>query len=333
MDTVGKVIGLSLLMFVGCLSTVPTSFQFAPPDPFAIAPPDHFTLEPPLETDENVSDPASGSIAPDPIENQAITESSEIPLEEFIFEPEGVSITTEAEQADLLSQNNWVKNIALINLLDSGKKPSLGDLSPKDRQRRDEINRLNMSQEELAKKQNKKFEYVDGSASDWRWMHRGVDKLHAIPIADRESAKVFLQADKYKEKKYLTLRINAAILLGRDGNPAIKKYLLQLVQSETVPIPLRCAAIEVLGRMPMVTADDLIPLIENVKDRTVEKKVRKTGEQIKQLQAGNIDVWEELLHAISEKIDPWEHDCFLEPFHAVTIDRSEEHTSELQSPK
>ena len=260
----------------------------------------------------------------------------------LLFEPEEEPPMPLAEQVELLAKDQWVKNMALINMLDTGRKRSFSDASLADRQRQDALNLLNMSNADRAKRQNDKFDYIDGSVSDWRWMHRGVDKLHAMPTSQRTSPEVFLWEPTYKNQK--VLQANAAILMGRDGivipakagiqtkdaNPVslaprlhggdVGPLLLQVAQNNSIPVKIRCAAIEVLGRLETVSADDLIPLIESVKDQKVETTHRQTGEKIQQYQPANIDVWEELLHAIAEKVEPWEHDCFVEPFYSPLSD-------------
>jgi len=316
MDGLWKVTSLSLLLFGGCLSTASTVYRLSDDaDPFRFASSSPFPTPPPAPSFDPVH---TDDISDGPM---IIEVANAIPEEdEFQFESDNASPLSEAEQAELLLPNQWVKNLALINWLDTGKKPTLNDISPGERKRLDDINRLNMSRDELAKRGNRQFDYASGLVSDWRWMHRGVDQLSAIPPEQRESAEVFWRNRKYQDNKYKTLRSNAAILLGRDGNPKVASLLLQLVQDDATPINIRCATAEVLGRMPTVTADDLIPLLDKVKDREIETTDRKTGERIPQHQVGITDIWEELLIAIAEKIDPWEHACFLEPFHASTIE-------------
>ena len=288
-------------------------FRFAlAPNPFT--PParsffDDFDLpadDPPLST---------GDMIPiDPIEYECSDDCLE---DEFQFEPEVLPIITVAEQEQLLFEDRWVQNVNLINMLDTGRSLSQSTISPEERQRRDQINRLNMSPQERARRQNQQLDYVDGSLSDWRWMHRGVDRLSATPTEQRESAEIFLRNRKYRDDpKYRTLRANAAILLGRDGNANVANFLLQLVRDDRTLMNIRCAAVEVLGHMPMVTADDLIPLLDMVKEREIETTDRRTGETREQRDLGITEIWTELLIAIAEKIDPWEHACFLEPFYA-----------------
>ena len=308
-------LGISLLLFFGCQSTVPTMQRLDDLDPFRFAPStpplvQHFDAPLPA-ADIPPDEPVIAALPPEPPE--------EPPQEEFVFEPEVPAPLSEAELVNLLLPDQWIKNLALINWLDSGRKRNLTETSLADRQRRDSMNLLNMSQADKVKRQHQKFDYVDGSASDWRWMHRGVDQLSSMP-PERRATEVFWRNKKYNVPQYKILRANTAILLGRDGNPAVKRGLLQLVQDNTVSVSLRCAATEVLGRMSTTTADDLIPILDTVKDRIVETMDRRTGESTQQRQPGNTEVWEELLTAIAEKIDPWEHDCFIEPLYAPTSD-------------
>jgi len=324
MNGVRIITGILLLLFAGCQLTAPVAQRLDEPDPFRLATLPPLTADPPAQ---NFGSP--GSIFGAPIRTHEIPAEPVIAdvahegveEEDFAFEwEEEVSLVTVAKQEELLSSNQWVKNVALISLLDTGKKLNVSATSLEERKRLEELKLLNMSPSEQAKRSSRQFDYVDGSASDWRWMHRGVDQLSALPTEQWEDAVVFLRDRKYRDNKYQTLRANAAILLGRDGNPKVGTALLQLVQHESIPQNIRCAAIEVLGRMPTITASDLIPLLDHVKEREVETTDRKTGEKIRQPQPGNVDVWEELLIAIAEKVDPWEHACFLEPFHATTFD-------------
>ena len=317
----GRIIGISLLLlFGGCVTTPPVvpqlseetdPFRFAlAPNPFT--PPKqsqkHFFGDVPFHTEEISADPV------EPIKYEA---SEEPPEEKFQFEPEVLPIITIAEQEVLLLQNQWVQNVNLISMLDTGRRPAPSKISPEERKRQDEIRLINMSPEERARRQSLQYDYVDGSVSDWRWMHRGVDQLSVTPTEQRESADIFLLDKKYRsDPKYRMLRANAAILLGRDGHADVAIFLLPLVRDAKTPKEIRCAAVEVLGHMPAITADDLIPLLDTVKERTIETTDRRTGESRQQQDLGMIDIWAELLMAIAEKIDPWEHVCFLEPFYA-----------------
>jgi HEAT repeat protein len=296
----GIILGLSLLLFVGCLSTRRAVAPFDDPFPVVVSAtqspaPLMQPLVPTLQLSAPVEDEplTDETVEDEPVKGESLEdEASE---DEYEFEPEDTTPMTEAEQAALLSQNQWIKNVHLINMIESGRKTNKPAISSAERQRREEINLLNMSPQEQAKRQNLRYEYIDGTVSDWRWMHRGVDQLYAMPPSQRVSPDTFLRSKQYKDKKYAVLRANAAILMGRDGNvtPAVKKYLTQIAESETTDYKIRCAAVEVLGRMETITADELIPLLEDVK---------------------LTEVWEEILTALAEKIDPWEHDCFLEPF-------------------
>ncbi|GHT45527.1 hypothetical protein FACS189454_05180 [Planctomycetales bacterium] len=216
--------------------------------------------------------------------------------EEIPLETEKIQIFGETEQLEMLGQDVWVKNIAYINFQETGKKTEVS-VSSADRQRRDTINRLNMSNKELAKKKNQKFEYVDGMISGWRWMHRSIEKLLSLNPELRTSPEVFLKSTKYRDPKYRIVRANAAILLGRDGNPAVKQYLFQLAQTETLSINLRCAALETLGHLQNVSADELQAKMSSVTDKQVSDEIQ-----------------EEWLYALSEKINPWDSPAFSEPF-------------------
>jgi len=330
MDGIKKITGILLLLFAGCQLTAPVAQRLDEPEPFRFASFSQVPASPAPLVGSIFGTPVRTSTVPEELAvsevDPHLPEVPEVPeedyLEEILFElEEKATILSIARQEELLSPNQWVKNMALINMLDTGRKPSASSISPEERQRQEQRGRLNLSRDELAKRSNQRLDYVDGSASDWRWMHRGVDQLYAMPTEHRENTVVFLRDKKYRDgNQYETLRANAAILLGREGDPSVRKYLLGLVQSESIPQNIRCAAIEVLGRMPIITAADLLPLLDNVKDREIEMTDRKTGEKTWQRQPGNTDVWEELLMAIAEKMEPWEHVCFLEPFHASAID-------------
>jgi len=316
MDRV-KFIGISLLLLLGgCLTTPPVIHQaHEDADPFRFALASNPFAPPTKPFFESFDIPTYSEEIPDePIEFEISEEISE--EDEILFKPSVIPVITVAEQEELLRENLWVQNVNLINMLDTGRRLSASDISPEDRARRDRINRLNLSEQERARRQNQQFDYADGSLSDWRWMHRGVDRLYATPER-RECIEVFLRNRKYREDpKYRTLRANAAILLGREGKPVVASFLLQLARDTETHIRIRCAAVEVLGHLPMITADDLIPLLDEVKERKVEITDRRTGETRDQRDLGIMEIWAELLIAIAEKIDPWEHPCFLEPFFA-----------------
>ncbi|MCL2004920.1 MAG: HEAT repeat domain-containing protein [Planctomycetaceae bacterium] len=328
MHTIGRflLLGIASLLTIGCQTITPIGITADAPDPFRLAlianhpPVAQVAFDTLAVIQIEPSEPQSEDC--DPIHTDADSQSSDCESEncseeepefEFEFESNRITPLSEAEQTELLSQNQWSKNFAAINLADSGKTSSSSGISAAERQQREQRDRLNQTRQEQANRQNRQFVYIDPSASDWRWLHRGIDKLQAIPPENRVSPEIFLR-NKYRDQKIL--QANAAILLGRDGDPKAGRLLLQLVQSESVPLNIRCAAAEVLGRMPTITAEDLIPLLDNVKDRTVETVNRQTGEQIRQHRPGIAEIWEELLIAIAEKIAPWEHECFLEPFDA-----------------
>ena len=312
---------LSLLFVAGCQATATLTPQLEILDPFPAStgpfatdwPATDWPMGPidctaPTLVSEAVDSDCAEPIEPEPAE-------PELDEPEFSFEPDAVKHLSEAEQAELLAQNQWSKNIARIGMLDTGRTLSPAGLTSDERQRRDQMNRLNMSDRDRAARQNRQFEYIDGNTSDWRWMHRGVDKIQSVPPEYRASPRVFLRA-KYKDRRIL--QANAAILWGRDGDSGAARLLIQLVQSESVHLSIRCAAAEVLGQMPTVPAEDLIALLANVKDREIEAVNRRTGEMEKQHQPGIPELWEELLIAVAKKIPPWEHHCFLEPFYAPT---------------
>ena len=300
-----------MLFIIGCQATTPKIPSLETLDPFRFIPatPQNFVFP-----ENNLTETHSENKTQEPVEpeNPIIVETDEKETI-FSFEPDAVEPMTENEQAELLAKNLWEKNLARISMLDTGRVQNVPKLSPEERQRREQMIRLNMSNKELANRQNQQFEQIDGSTSDWRWMHRGVEKIHAVSTEYRTDPNIFFQ-NKYKGQR--VLQANAAILRGRDGDPAAVRLLMQLVQSEATHIFIRCAAAETLGRMPTVTVDDLIPLLDGVKDREVKALNQQSGEMEPKHQTGIAEIWEELLIAIAEKIAPWEHDCFLEPFYS-----------------
>ena len=298
-----------LLLLSGCIVTPPVAPQLSEnTDPFG------FALAAPFFTLPPVQPSLFDEIPDEAIEYEVADEWLE---DEFQYEPSMLPIITIAEQEQLLAQSLWVQNVALIKMLDDGRRPEPPKISPEERARRAQFNMLNMSAQERARQNHQQYEYVDGSVSDWRWMHRGVDRLYVTPPEQREKTVVFLQDAKYRnDPKYQVLRANAAILLGREGHPGVANFLLQLVHDHRTDYKIRCAAVEVLGHLPRVTADQLIPLLDEVKERTIEQEDRRTGEMRQQPFVGQPEIWSELLIAIAEKIDPWEHPCFLEPFYA-----------------
>ena len=321
MDRVEKLIAsISLLLFfAGCVPTKMTGHRASEyTDPFHIA----LAPQSPALPGQSFFD---ALIDKPPLNTEIILDTSiedEFPEDDFPYETESPPIVSEADLAEPLSKNLWVPNTALINMLNDDRASYLPKISPEERQRRDQYNRISMSDQERAKRQNQHFDYVDGSLSDWRWMHREVDRLYAIAPEHRGvDVGVFLRDKKYRDDpKSRILRANAAILLGRDGKANVANYLLQLVRDNNTDVKIRCAATEVLGHMPTVTADDLIPLLEDVKERKIKTTDKRTGETKQQQITGTVEIWTELLIAIAEKIDPWEHDCFLEPFYATTVD-------------
>ncbi|MDR1268592.1 MAG: HEAT repeat domain-containing protein, partial [Planctomycetaceae bacterium] len=115
---------------------------------------------------------------------------------------------------------------------------------------------------------------------------------------------------------YRVLRANAAILLGRDGDPLAEKELIEIVKSKSLKNELRCAAAETLGTLQTVLPDVLIPLLEQFREREIETKNKQTGLSVKNIESGIPVLWLELLTALAERLEPWEHPCFLEPFSA-----------------
>ncbi|MDR2116924.1 MAG: HEAT repeat domain-containing protein, partial [Planctomycetaceae bacterium] len=244
-----------------------------------------------------------------------ITETEKAISESVISESEMEFVTNE-EQERILAKDIWTKNIVLDYWKENGMKNPFPNQNESDRKRRDEINRLNMSNKEIQKQKSFNYEYSSGLPSTWRWFHREIEDLLRIPSELRGNPEIFLHDKKYQGTSYRVLRANAAILLGRDGNSSAEKELIEIVKNKSLKNELRCAAAETLGTLQTVSPDILISLLEQFKEREIETKNKQTGLSVKNIEPGIPVLWLELLTALAEQLEPWEHPCFLEPLSA-----------------
>ncbi|MGL4595049.1 MAG: HEAT repeat domain-containing protein [Thermoguttaceae bacterium] len=213
----------------------------------------------------------------------------------------------------VLSVDEWVKNVELAKWIESGMQNPYKNGDPDERKRQASIDRLNQSAKEARKKKENVLEYSPGLISTWRWFHRQLESLSEIP-AENNVLLQFLQDDEYAGKQHLVLRANAAILMGRNGDPLAESYLLDCAANKELRVAIRCAAVETLGKMENVSVDVLIPLIELVRERepTVTPNAPPTP-----FFPGVPSLWAEVLHAAALKLNPWEHPCFIEPFSSI----------------
>ncbi len=227
-----------------------------------------------------------------------------------------------AEQEAILSKDAWLRNVVLDRWIDNDMQdPFPGSASAASRQRAESMDLLNLSLKDREKRRmQQSAQYVTGLFSTWRWFHRDMEQLAGVPIDERISPEIFLTAPKYADKKYRLLRANAAILLGRDGDPVVVDELIHIVTSKDFRTPLRCAAAETLGKLKNVSAEQLIALTEPFKETESEVYNPQTDRTSKISEAGIPELWQELLYAAAEKIEPWEHPCFTEPLYARTYE-------------
>jgi HEAT repeat protein len=223
----------------------------------------------------------------------------------------------------ILSQDLWVKNVILdrTGKTNQGQSASSSDSN---RKRWNDIKQLNMTNKERRMLHNDKLVYETEVTSSWRWFHREIEKINQAPSENRTIVSellLFLQDKKYRDKKYKVLRANTAIYLGRENAEldGLDELLFKIVQEQSLRTELRCAAAETLGKRN-VSAEDIIDLIDDYKEKQIETVDKKTGQTVKKTQAGIAQLWVELLCAAAEKIKPWEHPCFLEPFSARDYD-------------
>lgn len=87
-----------------------------------------------------------------------------------------------------------------------------------------------------------------GTAPEYRWRHAALEELLARPDTSRPPFKLAL-ADANP-----VVAANAAIALARLGDTAGSRQLMTVVRAPQQKMPLRCAAIEALGRLPSATA-------------------------------------------------------------------------------
>ncbi|MDR1290061.1 MAG: HEAT repeat domain-containing protein, partial [Planctomycetaceae bacterium] len=242
----------------------------------------------------------------------------------------------------ILLNAKWQRNIQLDHWLDNGTKSHDNKLKNQSRDRREQIKQLNLSDKDKLKK-NPNQVYVDDLISTWRWYSSDIDELvtkQLDPVAESRpifpvDPKEFLENSLYKKVKYNTLRANAAILMGRCNDYDSVDALIDVVKNERSD-EIRCAAIETLGKMEHVEFEKLIPLLEFARKRNnVTKNTSDNNRndndsnnennsnlsnRRNQITVVNKVIWSELLTAIADKIEPWEHPCFLDSLAADNVD-------------
>ncbi len=223
-----------------------------------------------------------------------------------------------AEQEAILSKDAWARNLVLDRWIDNDMKdPFPGSANSSVRQRAESMGMLNLSDKDRAKRQNRQsVQYVTGLPSTWRWFHNEMEQLASVPAGERTSSKIFLSDPVYAGKKHRLLRANAAILMGRDGDQLVAEELLSIVSDKNFRTELRCAAVETLGKLQNVPAETLIALMESFKETERESFNPQAGFAKKKTEGGIPLLWQELLFAVAEKMEPWEHACFIEPLYA-----------------
>ncbi|MDR0335837.1 MAG: HEAT repeat domain-containing protein [Planctomycetaceae bacterium] len=250
-------------------------------------------------------------------ETELVDETKTDSETELITETESeVELVSDEEQERILAKDIWMKNIVLDYWKENGMQNPFPNQNAAERKRQQEINQLNMSNKEIQKQNKFNYDYSSGLPSTWRWFHREMEQLIGIPSELRSSPEIFLHDKKYQGTAYRVLRANAVILMGRDGDPVAEKELIEIVKNKSLKNELRCAAAETLGRLQTVLPDVLIPLLELFKEREIETKNEQTGLSVRNIEPGIPVLWLELLTALAERLEPWEHPCFLEPFAA-----------------
>ncbi|MDR2171597.1 MAG: HEAT repeat domain-containing protein [Planctomycetaceae bacterium] len=235
----------------------------------------------------------------------------------------------------ILTQAKWQPNIQLEHWTNNETKKS--DNKSQSRERREQIKNLNLSEKEKTKLAKDK-KYIDELISTWRWYNNEIDELvkkqlkpdiKSRPVLPVDP-KIFLENNAYKNSKYNSLRSNAAILMGRCNDYDAVETLLEIIKNEPQDA-IRCAAVETLGTMEHVNFEILIPLLEFARKRNNVTKNQpdnnhnnnrnnnsKNDEKLNasnrtnQITVVNKVLWSELLIALANKIEPWEHPCFLD---------------------
>jgi HEAT repeat protein len=242
----------------------------------------------------------------------------------------------------ILTQAKWQPNIQLEHWLDNGMKLSENKKDNLSKERREQIKQLNLSDKEKLKN-NQKQKYIDELISTWRWYNSDIDELVKKQLdPDSESRpifpvdpKIFLEKDTYQNAKYNILRANAAILMGRCNDYDAVNSLIEIVKNERLD-GIRCAAVETLGKMEHVGFEVLIPMLEFARKRnnvtnnhTDNKHDNNDLDDDTNIDRGNRKnlitiinkvLWAELLVAIANKIEPWEHPCFLDSLAADEVE-------------
>ncbi|MDR1484967.1 MAG: hypothetical protein LBT09_09110 [Planctomycetaceae bacterium] len=263
------------------------------------------------------------------IKTAAANESSE-KLQNTANTNAGISLR---EFETILNQAKWQPNVQLEYWLNNGMKLPESKNTILSKERREQIKELNLSEKEKLKR-NQNQKYIDELISTWRWYNNDIDELvkkQREPESDLRPVfpvdpKIFLEHDDYKKPKYNILRANAAILMGRCNDYDAVESLIEIVKNERLD-GLRCAAVETLGKMDHVGFEILIPLLEFARKRNIVTKNQvdnkrndndsyESGnsglDKKNQITVINKILWSELLTAIANKIETWEHPCFLD---------------------
>jgi HEAT repeat protein len=128
---------------------------------------------------------------------------------------------------------------------------------------------------------------VDPEAA-FRWHYPKMEEVLAQPVEQRPNLTKMLDDRDSK------VAFNAAIALGRWGDAKAIKLLNRAVQTPTLPLPMRCAAVEALGipTDPAVTAQ-------------LQKLIDQYGQHAHQSAAPYVsELHEELIHSLSRHEDP-----------------------------
>jgi HEAT repeat protein len=250
------------------------------------------------------------------------------------------------EFESLLINTKWQPNIQLELWLEKKINEKINKNEISSRERREQIKQLNFSEKEKSKK-FKNQKYIDELISTWRWYNVNIDELvkkqlepdtEARPIFPVDP-KIFLENNAYNNAKYNQLRANAAILMGRCNDYDAVNTLVEIVKNEQLD-SIRCAAVETLGKMEFVGFETLLPLLEfarkrnnvtnnqsdNIRnnnyndDNSPDEKSNDQNNHKNQITVINKILWSELLIALANKMETWEHPCFLD---SLAIDEVE----------
>lgn len=134
-----------------------------------------------------------------------------------------------------------------------------------------------------------------GKSADYRWRYPHLEDLLSRSAARRPKFQNFLKA------KDPILAANAAIALARLGDPAGAERLADTVRAPKVNLPLRCAAVEALGRLePSVSLTLLRELVDHY------------GNQAGGGPIYNATLHAELIRSLARHVDPANDGRFLD---------------------